>query len=136
LTFELIYITIGFMAISPENLNYEEHSLLGSNFPRPERHGDLYIVQRKLVLPVTRVRSIIRHRQEQGRIAMGMMSAVLDFGDLIMNLEDLDTEGRTIRSPRIYSLSDEDLTQPVYESLFQHPVLGANFRPLLRSEWH
>lgn len=124
------------MPISPDNLTYEEHSLLGSNLPKPELHRELYIVQRKLILPTTRVRSIIRRRNEEGRIAMGLISAVLGYEDLMMNLEDLDKDGKTVRSPRIYNPAEEDLTQRVYQELIEHPIFGSTYRPLLRSEVH
>lgn len=121
------------MAISPDNLTFEEHSFIGSNFPRPENPHHLYIVQRKLILPSTRIDVISKLRNEAGKIPMGLISAILTHGDLLMNLEDLDSDGRTIRSPRVYSPSDEDLTTRVYEDLLTHPVFAPIYRTFLRT---
>ncbi len=120
------------MNISPDHLTYEEHSFIGSNLPRPENPLNLYIVQRKLSIPTAGILEISKHRNEEGKIPMGLISAILDHGDLLMNLEDLDSDGRTIRSPRIYTPSDEDFTSRVYKDLLTHPIFAPIYRTFLR----
>lgn len=127
---------MGFMSINPEYLTYEEHSFLGSNFPAPTNTEDYYIVTRKLLVPRSPFRIISNARIGVGTIPIELMARVLGFDELLMNLEEIDRQGKTVRSPRLFLDNDDrnEVTQDVYRKLLSHPQLSRAFS-FLRSEF-
>jgi regulator of protease activity HflC (stomatin/prohibitin superfamily) len=118
------------MAHKPDILTYEEHSLVGSTFPRPKR-SLLYTPQRVILTPETIIAELKLERDAAGLIPLPTLSAALGT-DLLMTLEELSSQNMTTRSPRLLTQEGQDLTVQLYTFFKNMQPYKKMFAGLLR----